>query len=277
MFKNKVFTLLIAVMLVVGIYSIAGAHGAYNGNNNMMSNDYNGQMNGFNNLGYNGQGYNGMMGSGGMMGMMSMMMGSGMGYGNMMGNGNGMMGGYDPGVNGNIDYSLSALGMNEDEVKDLAIELVERQFGSDFQISDIFIFDNSPYYISVVKKDSEQGAFELLFDPYRKVIYPEYGPNMMWNTENGMSNMMGWSAANEENMISRQQALDDAKKYAQANGFTVEDEGHQFPGYYTFHTGDTKDNTRGMLSVNAYTGQVWYHNWHGDLATVIEVEKHIDK
>jgi len=270
MFKNKVFTLFIAVMLVVGIYSIAGAHGAYNGNN-MMGNGYNGQMNGFNNPGYNVQDYNGMMGSGGMMGMM---MGSGMGYGNMMGNG--MMGGYRPGVNGNIDYSLSALGMNEDEVKDLAIELVERQFGSDFQASDIFIFNNSPYYISVVKKDSDQGAFELLFDPYRKIIYPEYGPNMMWNTENGMSNMMRWSAANEDNMIFRQQALEDARKYAQENGFTVEDEGHQFPGYYTFHTGDNNDNTRGMLSVNAYTGQVWYHNWHGDLATVIEVEKHLD-
>src|SRR6202022_204555 len=35
-----------------------------------------------------------------------------------------------------------------------------------------------------------------------------------------------------------------------------------FPGYYTVHV--MKDGTTsGMLSVNAYTGQVWYHAWHG--------------
>ncbi len=281
MFKNKIISLFIALMLVVGTYSVVGAYpGAYNGNNNMMGNNYNGQMNGSNNYpGYNGQGYNGMMRSGGMMGMMNMMnmmMGGGMGYGEMMGYGNGMMGSSGPGVNGNTDYSLSALGMTEENVKNLAIELVERQFGPEYQVSDIFIFDNSPYYVSVIEIDSEQGAFELLFDPYSKVIYPEYGPNMMWNTENGMNNMMGWSAPLKDNILSRQEALESADKFAQANDFTVEDEGHQFPGYYTFHTGDNNDNTKGMLSVNAYTGQVWYHNWHGNLSNVIEVEKHLE-
>jgi len=54
---------------------------------------------------------------------------------------------------------------------------------------------------------------------------------MMWNTEYGMTNMMGWSAPDEGNMISRQQALEDARKYAQSKNFTVEDEGHQFPDY----------------------------------------------
>ena len=35
-----------------------------------------------------------------------------------------------------------------------------------------------------------------------------------------------------------------------------------FPGYYTLHI--TKDGqVTGMLSVNAYTGAVWYHTWHG--------------
>jgi hypothetical protein len=36
----------------------------------------------------------------------------------------------------------------------------------------------------------------------------------------------------------------------------------QFPGYYTIHFrhGGT---IAGMLSVNGYTGQVWYHTWHG--------------
>ena len=35
-----------------------------------------------------------------------------------------------------------------------------------------------------------------------------------------------------------------------------------FPGYYTLHI--TKDGQiTGMLSVNAYSGQVWFHTWHG--------------
>ena len=259
------FIVLIALLLVAGIYSAVGAHSGSSNSNNMMGNGYNNQMNGFNNYPDNNQGNYGMMGPNGMMGMM----GRGMGYG-------GMMRGYGQGTNRNIDYSLSALGMTEEEVENLAVELVDRQFGSDYQISDIFIFNDSPYYISVVEKDSDQGVFELLFDPYRKVIYPEYGPNMMWNTENGMNNMMGWSWSTplEENTLSRQEVLEKAEEFALVNNFMVEDEGHQFPGYYTFHTADTNDNTTGMLSVNSNTGEVWYHNWHGDLAKVIGVKEH---
>ncbi len=35
-----------------------------------------------------------------------------------------------------------------------------------------------------------------------------------------------------------------------------------FPGYYTVDF-EVNGQTAGMLSVNAYTGQVWYHTWHG--------------
>jgi len=34
-----------------------------------------------------------------------------------------------------------------------------------------------------------------------------------------------------------------------------------FPGYYTFDFG--RKEVEGMLSVNAYTGEVWVHTWHG--------------
>jgi hypothetical protein len=36
----------------------------------------------------------------------------------------------------------------------------------------------------------------------------------------------------------------------------------EFYGYFTF---DAHRDGRpfGMLSVNAHTGQVWYHTWHG--------------
>jgi len=36
----------------------------------------------------------------------------------------------------------------------------------------------------------------------------------------------------------------------------------KFPGYYSFET-TVNGKTRGMLSLNASTGAVWYHSWHG--------------
>ncbi|MGW1911544.1 hypothetical protein ACWCQS_12590 [Streptomyces sp. NPDC002076] len=39
-------------------------------------------------------------------------------------------------------------------------------------------------------------------------------------------------------------------------------EADRFPGYYTLHT--LRDHhIVGMLSVDATTGAVWYHSWHG--------------
>jgi hypothetical protein len=36
-----------------------------------------------------------------------------------------------------------------------------------------------------------------------------------------------------------------------------------FYGYYTVHVRKA-DQITGMLSVNGYTGQVWFHTWHGN-------------
>jgi hypothetical protein len=59
----------------------------------------------------------------------------------------------------------------------------------------------------------------------------------------------------------------DAKQLAQAylnlhlSGSSTE-EPDTFYGYYTIHV--LRDGkVYGMLSVNGYTGQVWYHTWHG--------------
>jgi hypothetical protein len=43
----------------------------------------------------------------------------------------------------------------------------------------------------------------------------------------------------------------------------------RFYGYYTLHV--LKDGQiYGMLSVNGYTGQVWYHSWHGPFLGIKE-------
>jgi hypothetical protein len=65
--------------------------------------------------------------------------------------------------------------------------------------------------------------------------------------------------------------LDQARQNAQAyldareSGLTVEDDTDVFYANYTVHTLDKAGDTVGMLSVNGYTGRVWYHTWHGKL------------
>ena len=242
MLKGKYTSgLLVVMLLLLSVSAVSFAHGnTSNGPGNMM-----GTTNNF--------GYNGMMGPG--MGMM----------------GRGMFGGMYPNMSTNRDYSLSAVGITQQQLKNQVTNIIENRFGQDYVVGDIFIFNNSPYYVSVIEEDTGHGAFELLFDPYRGVVYPEMGPNMVWNTKYNMNNMMIWGDPIEENIIGREKALERARLYAEQNEFTISDEGHHFYGYYTFHT-EVENETTGMLSVNAYTGQVWYHNWHVNLDTVLEVE-----
>ena len=67
----------------------------------------------------------------------------------------------------------------------------------------------------------------------------------------------------EESIQIAQQFLDEVYPGAEA------EEAHPFYGYYTIHT--MRDGeVFGMLSVNQYTGAVWYHNWHGAYITSVE-------
>jgi hypothetical protein len=43
---------------------------------------------------------------------------------------------------------------------------------------------------------------------------------------------------------------------------TKAEEPTRFYGYYTIDT-EKDGKTSGMLSVNGYSGEVWYHSWHG--------------
>jgi len=71
----------------------------------------------------------------------------------------------------------------------------------------------------------------------------------------------GGTAASQ--IISPRQAESVAERWLAANarGLTAR-EAEPFPGYYTAHT-LRGGKVEGMLSVNAYTGAVWYHWWHG--------------
>ncbi len=124
------------------------------------------------------------------------------------------------------------------------------------------------FYVQVSEK-SGNGAFELLINKYTGSIYPEMGPNMMWNTKYGMmrGGILGgiFGAPTATMTVTQPQATTNAQAYLTSYlpGTTTGDI-TAFYGYYTIEIlNGPAGTTFGMLSVNGYTGQVWFHNWHG--------------
>jgi hypothetical protein len=123
-------------------------------------------------------------------------------------------------------------------------------------VGEVMQFDNG-FYAELVGADGYL-ATEVLVDPDSGGVALEFGPAMMWNTAYGMHPARG---------ITR--AVDGAQARAIADRWL---RGHRpgehagtpeaFPGYYTLHV-LRGDQIVGMLSVNAATGAVWYHSWHG--------------
>jgi hypothetical protein len=144
------------------------------------------------------------------------------------------------------------------------------------------------FYVQVIEKSTGNGAFELVVDKYTSTVYPEMGPNIMWNTKyttqtNGMMNggmmggvngmMSGLSAIvpTTSMPVTVEQAKTDAKQYLNPNyPATTVGEGTTFYGYYTFEA-NSNGTGYGMLSVNGYTGQVWYHTWHGNFVQELDM------
>ncbi len=144
---------------------------------------------------------------------------------------------------------------------------------SNLKVSEIIIYSDTNYYFSIEEKDTAIGAMELLVNPYTGSIRPEQGPNMMWNTKYRMMGRNIYYNNDEINNIklTRNEALIKAKEYVKNNlntNYNVSDEGREYNGYFTFHI-EENDTIVGMLSVNSYTGDVWYHNWHGSIVNII--------
>jgi len=63
--------------------------------------------------------------------------------------------------------------------------------------------------------------------------------------------------------VSPEQARKIANSYLRCvSPGTQAGEAEWFYGYYTLDT-EKDGELRGMLSVNGYSGEVWYHSWHG--------------
>jgi hypothetical protein len=131
------------------------------------------------------------------------------------------------------------------------------------------------FYVLVNEKNTGNGAFELLINKYTGSIYPEMGPNMMWNTKYGMmrSGILGGIFGSPSGVlpVTVAQATTDAQQYLNTylSGSTTGDI-TTFHGYYTVEV-LTNGIPSGMLSINGYTGQVWVHTWHGTFIQELQV------
>lgn len=186
------------------------------------------------------------------------------GYTNYGGWGGGCMGrwGYGPNYS---NTPTAATPMTLSQATQTAITYVASLNNADLKVTETEEYANN-FYVVVGEQSTGNGAFSLLVNKYTGVITPEPGPNMMWNTKytfgGGFCNWFrGTTTATPS--VSVAQAKTYAQQYLDSylQGTTVGD-ATTFYGYYTFDV-LSQGNTYGMLSVNSFTGQVWYHTWHG--------------
>ena len=146
------------------------------------------------------------------------------------------------------------------------------------EVAEVMEFSNH-FYAIVQEESTGIGAFEVLVDKVTGAVYPELGPNVMWNLKYGMMSgygmgMMGGMtdpAPSPAMPIDEAEAVELAREYLDTvrPGTTADEEADTFYGYYTLHV-LTDGEVTGMLSVNGYTGQVWYHTWHGAFVDMTE-------
>jgi len=214
--------------------------------------------------------------------------GQGMMGGGMMGSG-----AYGPGMMGGGMMGSSALfgvePLTLEQAREALTDYLAARGDENLQLGELMIFDNHAY-AEIVEADSGIGAMELLVDPVTLAVYPEHGPNMMWNLKYSpmadlggygmMGGMMGWRAnasglqslePSAEMPVSAAEAVEAAQRYLDLYlpGTVVAEEADPFYGYYTLHI--MRDGlTVGMLSVHGYSAQVFLHSWHGDFVEMAE-------
>lgn len=232
--------------------------GGLGGGSGMMGGG--GMMGGYNNQNYRQASPNqpqqyygqGMMGGGMMNG--GGMMGGGMMSGGMMGGG--MMGYYQ-----NVSTALM-----QDKAAQIAKNYLASLNNPDLEIGELEEYSHN-FYLSIVEKSTGKGAAEILIDRFTGSVHPE-PQSMMWNTKyGGMGGMMGggWFGGqrNGTMTVTPDEAETTAQRFLNVTYPRTETgEIITFDGYYTIMTTMGEEHY-GMLSINGYTGAIWYHTWHG--------------
>jgi hypothetical protein len=159
-------------------------------------------------------------------------------------------------------------GVNDIDQAEDVIEKYLAELGDDFEIKETMEFSNH-FYVIVQEESTGVNAFELLVDRYTGSISYEPGPNMMWNQKYGHMGMV--INPNASMPIDSQAASSYAQEWLDKN---YPDSGvEELKAFYGYYAMDVSKNGTifGMLSVNGFTGEVWYHSWHGDF---IRMEEH---
>jgi len=156
----------------------------------------------------------------------------------------------------------------------------------DLVVHEVMVFNQNAYAV-IQEESTGMYAMELLVDHATGAVFPEYGPNMMWNLKYGMMGGQrgsfgtgaccqgGYSPNAKFEFEPMPVTLEEAKTIAQAYldetlpGAAIAEDGYTFYGYYTFDY-EAEGEMAGMLSVNGYNSSVWPHTWHGDF--IIEEE-----
>jgi hypothetical protein len=156
------------------------------------------------------------------------------------------------------------LGM--DQAASAILAYLSSRADANLALDEIIQFANG-FYALVKEKDTGKGAFELLVDPYSGEVYGEPGPNMMWNAKYGP--MGSWSGFSSAARISPADAEAAIRRYLESRG---DSEAYvldldEFYGYYTI---DIVQDGKviGMASVDARSGALMYHGWHGDFIAI---------
>jgi hypothetical protein len=122
---------------------------------------------------------------------------------------------------------------------------------------EVIWFDNG-FYVEL-KGPAGDSATEVIVDPATGAVSTEPGPAMMWNTRYGMHR-----TGSTPTTVSAERASQLATNWLARNlSGRLTQPPDAYPGYYTVETTTSDGTVNGMLSVNASTGQVWYHTWHG--------------
>ncbi|WP_372594698.1 hypothetical protein [Actinotalea sp.] len=144
-----------------------------------------------------------------------------------------------------------------------------QEFATDLRpglvVGEVMQFERQ-YYAELIEADGSL-ATEVLIDPVSGDVQIELGPARMWNTSYGM---MARGGSDARISATEAQRIADEWLAGQAggDGLTAAT-ADAFPGYYTLHT-LREGKVDGMLSVNATTGDVWYHSWHGAFVRMSE-------
>ena len=243
---KKTLALLGVVLIITGIAGLILSSGysyfTYGG----YPAGYSPQWGGYGRMGSEGMMGGGMMGGGimggpgGMMGSMMQMMG-----GNML-------------VSGGISYNPNGSLVSLEQAREIAMRYLASQNNPDLELADLEEWEFN-FYVEYKEKSTGTKAFQMIIDKYSGIVSPEMGSNMMWNTKYGMMGTQPGAM-----ILTKEQAIATAQQFLDSRlPGTKADEGGSFYGYYHFDV-KKEDKMHGMLDVNGYSGQVWYHTWHGN-------------